>query len=203
MPRRYSTAHFGNSLRSWRRLNNIKQVALAQMLNVSQPAIARWEQGLDMPSPSHMSKLRDMMATTMRDETALQRLFINRQSAVRALIDFDHMQMLATSEGFRKIWPDFSLMLNVPMRDYLVDEADFITNNTEIRREIDSGEIGLISGVSMRQTNLQLDDAFSHRWHICFRQYGAHTIADMVYEPCEPNIQTGIQEVVRLDSFDR
>lgn len=201
MPVTEAIADFGNAVRTWRRMNNVSQAALASTLGVSQPAIARWEQGIDMPAPARLKQLRDMMAKSGRDDTMLQSLFIERQSAVRALFDFDQTRMLANSVGFRQLWPDSSLLLDMPMRDRLVDEADHMTNNPEIRREILAGAIGLISGVSQRQTDLQTDAPVLHRWHICFRRYGALIIADMAYEPCAGDTTPGIAEMVHMESL--
>ena len=187
------------TLRVWRRQNNLKQAALAQLVGVSQAAVARWESGADSPSPGHLARLRDLMAQSMRDEFIVQKLFVARQSAIRSFIDFEDMRMVAVSEGFRQLWPESSALLDVPLRDQLVNEAHLIANDPGLRRQILAGGIGLISGASTRQMQLEIDTAIRHRWHICFRRFGLRTYADMVYEPCPQDVAPGISEIVRLD----
>lgn len=192
-------SRFGQLLRSWRRHNNVKQAALAYSLGVSQPAVARWESGVDTPSPGHLRQIRDMMARASRDEVAIQAMFVARQSAIAALYDFEEMRMVANSGGFQRIWPDFATLLDMPMRDHLVDEAGFIANDGDMRHAIMTGSLCLISGVSTRQTDVRMDEAFRHRWHICFRNLGGRVFVDMVYEPCEPDAVLGIGDMVYLD----
>lgn len=192
---------FGTRIRTWRQLNGVKQSALAHMLGVSQPAVSRWERGLDMPEPQRLAQIRSLMAGSTRDEATLQTLFVSRQSAVRALIDYDTMSMVAVSDGFRAFWPGTSALIDVPLRDRLVAEANLIGNGAQFRRAVTEGSIGLISGVSVRQTTLQTDDAVPHRWHICFRRYGAQLYADMVFEPSSGDGAPGISDVVYLDAI--
>jgi transcriptional regulator with XRE-family HTH domain len=193
---------FGTRLKTWRRLNNLKQAALAQMLGVSQPAIARWEAGLDTPNPDRLKRLLHIMDGSARDELALERLFIRRQAAMRALFDYDGLRMLELSEGFRRIWPDFSNLLDRPMVDHIVGEAQSLVGDRELHQFIVDGSLGLISGVSDRHTDHDLDHALRHRWHACFRRYGSRTLVDIVYEPCGPEVPTGVTDIIHLDALD-
>jgi len=191
--------HFGGRLRTWRRHNNLKQAALAQMLGVSQAAVARWERGLDMPGPERFARLRTLMSGAMRDEFALERLFVSRQSAIRALYDVDGVRLVATSAGFRHFWPDFSAFQDLPMADHMIGESRAMLRDGALGYHIRNGTLGLISGVSDRHTDMQVDTAVRHRWHVCFRRHGARTLADMVYEACDPGLALGITDIVHLD----
>lgn len=191
--------HFGSRLRTWRRHNDLKQAALAQMLGVSQAAVARWERGLDMPSSERLARLRTLMAGNLRDELALERLFIGRQAAIRALFDVDGVRMVATSAGFRDLWPDFCAFIDQPMADRLVGEFQALLQDGDLGHHIRNGTLGLISGISDRHTDLQVDTAIRHRWHVCFRRHGARTLADVVYEACAPDLAPGITDIVHLD----
>lgn len=196
-------AQFGGQLRAWRRHRNLKQAALAEMLGVSQPAVARWERGLDMPSPARLSRLQALMAGSMRDELALERLFVGRQQAIRAMFDVDGVRMVATSAGFRDIWPDFSAFTERPMMDHLVGEFRNLVHDHELGYQVRDGSLGLISGISDRHTDFQVDLAIRHRWHVCFRRYGPRILADVVYEACDPGLALGITDIVRLDELGR
>ena len=190
---------FAPLLRAWRRHNNIKQTALASSLGVSQPAIARWERGLDMPSAPLMARLRDMMRASNASELTLQRLFTERQMGIRALFNFDDLSLVASSVGFRELWPQSAALAGIAMRDELVNEAHIVGNDARLRGQILEGTVGLISGVSTRQLRLQIDVAVRHQWHVSSRRYGTAIYADMVYEPCDQSLAPGINDIVRYD----
>jgi transcriptional regulator with XRE-family HTH domain len=196
-------ARFGARLRTWRRANNIKQSALADMLGVSQPAVVRWEQGRDMPAPARLSQIRDLMAGSMRDELGIQRLFIDRQPGVRIMFEYETVAMLANSQGLRRRLPKTAALINVPLRSHTVNEARMLVENADISHAIRSGKVGLISGVSIRELDFQAETTAKHNWHICFRRYGTRIIGDMVIEllsrddeqPC------GVNDIVYFDHF--
>jgi len=190
---------FGTNLRRWRRHNGVKQAVLAEMLGVSQPAVARWEGGYDLPSPQRFERLRDLMAKAQKDEALVDRLFIGRQSAVRALVDYDGMRLLVTSAGFQRIWPESSVLIGIPMADVLVNEANRLFHDPGLSRSILDGTLGLLSGVSTRHLALELDSEVPHRWHACFRRRGGQTLVDVVYEPGGGDLVTGIDDAVYID----
>ncbi|MFD1330450.1 helix-turn-helix domain-containing protein [Methylopila musalis] len=191
----------GGQLRSWRRMNNMKQAGLASLLGVSQPTIARWEQGLDVPSQERMSQIIDLMAGTLRDEYALERLLIERQSSIRALMDMDGMKLNTVSAGYRQLWPEFSAMTEVPLADDLINEMRVLLDDRDLMHRINRGSVGLISGVSDRHFEFKMDQAFRHRWHICFRRYGTGFYADIAFELCNSDADPGIHDRVEFDTF--
>ncbi len=192
---------FGVRLKTWRRHNMMKQSALAQQLGVSQPAIARWEAGQDMPSAAHLARLRALMTATLRDELALERLFIARQAAIRALFDCDGIGLVAASQGFRDIWPGCGELVGVPLGDHLVGAMRGFVDDGPLGCALRDGAVGLVSGISSRNTDLPMDEAVHHRWHVCFRRFGPRLLADMVYEPCPPDLPTGITDIVHIDAL--
>ena len=105
-------------------------------------------------------------------------------------------------QDFARFWPDSSALVDVPMIDHLVNEARTLAGTEEISQRIRSGELGIISGVSARHVDLQIDMAVHHRWHLCFRRYGAHVLVDIVYEPCDGAFPTGVDDLVYLDAID-
>ncbi|MQT14670.1 helix-turn-helix domain-containing protein [Segnochrobactrum spirostomi] len=190
--------NFARRLKTWRHINSIKQAALAQMLGVSQATISFWESGRDMPSRDNMRRLHDLMARSGRDETLLDRLFVKRQSGMRALFDFDGVRLLTTSQGFRSLWPDSGDLESRFLADHLVDEAQHLAFDREIGHGIMDGSLGVVTGVSDRHMNLSLDVPIRHRWHMCFRRYGYQTLVDVVYEPCLATLPKGISDLVHL-----
>lgn len=185
-------------LKKWRRLNGMKQAFVAHYLGVSQSAVSFWENGRERPSEAHLKKLRMLMAQTARDEITIERLFIRRQSAIRALCDFDGVELLETSLGFKSLWPDTADLQHRHVADHLVNEAQAFVFDADYARAVRKGEIGLASGVSHRLTDFQLDSAIKCQWHLCFRRYGHRTLVDIVFEPCGENLETGITDVQYL-----
>lgn len=192
---------FAARLRTWRRINGIKQAALAEMLGVSQTAVSIWENGHELPSAERLARLESLMAHTARDEVAVERLFVERQQGVRALFDLDGIRVLAVSRGFRALWPQTGELMGSFLIDYLVNEARRLASDQKYAQAILSGELVLASGYSDRMTDLDIDEMVPHRWHMCFRRYGARTIADVVYEPGEGEHGPGIDDLVYLDDL--
>jgi transcriptional regulator with XRE-family HTH domain len=192
---------WGQKLRQWRRLNNMKQAGLASLLGVSQPTVARWERGLDHPSGERMLQIRDLMAGTVRDECALERLLIQRQSSIRALIDLDGMRLTSASVGYRQLWPQFATMIGVPLADKAINEMRSILDDNDLIRSIQKGSVGMISGISERHMDVEADISLRHRWDICFRRYGVRMYADIVFEPCDPEQEPGVYERIDFDVF--
>lgn len=192
------TFDIASSLRKWRRLNGMKQEALASRLGVSQSAVSFWENGREKPSAGNIRKLKALMAHTARDELAIERLFIKRQMGIRVLCDFDGIELLESSAGFKSLWPETADLENRSAADHLVQEARDFLLDADRAQSIRNGEIGLASGVSDRITDLNLDSVVKCQWHLCFRQYGYRTLLDVVFEPCGADIATGITDIQYL-----
>lgn len=192
---------WGEKLKTWRRMNNMKQAGVASLIGVSQPTVARWEQGTDQPSDMRIRQIRDLIFGSFRDEFALERLLIARQSTLRALLDLDGMRLEAISKGYRRIWPEFSNLIGTQLADHIINEFRLILDDTDLACEIHQGSVGLISGVSERHFNIDMDAAIIHQWHVCFRRHGSRTFADIVFEPCEADRSTGVTELIRFDAF--
>ena len=191
---------FAARLRTWRRINGIKQAALDEMLGVSQTAVSIWENGHDLPSAERIGRLEALLANTARDELAVERLFVERQGGIRALFDVDGARLMAVSRGFHALWPETAELTGSFFIEYLVIEARRLASDPKYTQAILSGELVLASGHSERMTNLDTDQVIPHRWHMCFRRYGARTVADVVYEPSDAAPVSGCDDLVGLDA---
>lgn len=150
---------FAQRLRAWRRLNGIKQLALADMLGVSQAAVSCWETGRETPSAELMKRIHDMISQQEVDEVLLERVFTERQPGIMALYDLDGVRFLAASRGYRALWPGMSLLTGMSMASHLINESGLLLANQALRRDVDSGQLALISGVSDRHTDIIVDTA--------------------------------------------
>lgn len=187
-----TAATFGARLKLWRRANLVKQVSLAQDLGVTQAAVSRWENEIDTPSPVMARRLAELMSRT-RDPARPEMRFIEQQSSVRALFDLDGARLLATSKGFRTLWPKFAAMTDTPMADFMVGESASLIHDQDYHRQLCRGELVVVSGVSDRHVNLDIDTAVRHRWHICKRTTGSRVLIEMAFEPCDATTPTGIE----------
>lgn len=192
---------FSQKLRSWRRQNGIKQLALADMLGVSQAAVSYWETGRDRPSPDLMKRIDDLISRKDLGEVVLERVFTQRQAAVMALFDFEGIRLMAASRGYLALWPGMSLLQGKPMVDHLVNESGMLLSNEALRRDIASGKLALISGVSDRHIDIAVDAAVRHEWHICFRRFGHKTLMSISYAPCGETVPVGVTEITYFDDL--
>lgn len=182
-------------------MQRIKQDALASMLGVTQAAVSRWENGLDHPSAAVMARLRNLMATHIRDELAVDRLYLARQSSPRALFDVDGVRLLDMSRGMETLWPALAKLRGRMLQDAAVGEIRHIMNNADLVRDIKRGEVALISGVSIQNIRFQRENPFLHRWHVSLRQIGSRMVGDMMYETAQPDDAVGVHEIIRLDTL--
>jgi transcriptional regulator with XRE-family HTH domain len=185
-------ATFGARLKRWRRANLVKQVSLAQDLGVTQAAISRWENEIDMPSPMMARRLAQIMLRTANAAT-LEVRFIEQQSTVRALLDLDGTRLLASSKGFKTLWPKFAVMTDIPMADFLIGESARLIHDHDYHCHLSRGKLVVVSGVSERHVNLDIDTGVRHRWHICTRSAGPKALVEMAFEPCDATTPTGIE----------
>ncbi len=191
----------GSKLRSWRKSNLVKQQVIASRLGVSQTAVSRWENGLEIPSPTIMGQLRTIMAKSLQDDFLVDRLFIERQSSIRALFDIDGARLLCSSAGFQSLWPQFALFHGRMMMNALVDESRELYLDADFLKSAIRGEVLVVSGISDSHTDIEVDQAHRHRWITAYRNIGSRRVIDMSFEACDPTALKGIHEICRVDDF--
>lgn len=186
-------------LAAWRRSEGLTQAELALRLGVSQQAISYWERGRDVPGAAHMAKIRQLL--TQSGELNAEKAFIRDQQTVRAVFDCDDLRMLACSAGFNAVWPQFAQLIEVPMRDDLVNESAVLYADTSFRQAIAKKEIFAISGISERHVRLPSDQPFKHRWFMRVRHFGSRMVGDMIFEPCHPDASVGVELFLKPDEW--
>lgn len=98
-------ARFGDKLRQWRRMADIKQQRLADILGVTQATISRWEKGGQHPSPFQYRLLHDMMTRNrnLRLDHAITRLVKQSRQRVHLIEDRSH-RLLCSSLPRQREW---------------------------------------------------------------------------------------------------
>lgn len=190
---------FANNLKTWRKSNLLSQKELAAKLGVSQQAVSIWETGDDFPSKEVFSRIVDMMSYS--EELNIDRVFIKNQDTIRALIDTDGARLVGYSKGFEALWADFCQLYDVPLEDKIINELQMIISSGENKRQILKGQLIIASGISLKHIDVELGAVVKHKWHVCFRRYGARIIGDMIFEPCTDNEKTGIGSLIRKDEI--
>lgn len=186
-------------IRDWRKRSYLSQQKLADLLNVTQQAVSRWENGSDKPSAKVVGQLVDLM--TGDDELAIEAAFIRDQATLRAIVDLDGGRLLCFSSGFSALWPRFSLLQGVFLEDKIINELQSIISSPELRSQMIQREIKIISGTSLRHIDMNVDLEIKHNWHLCVRRIGGRTVADMVFEPCDDDAPIGIRKIVRISDL--
>jgi transcriptional regulator with XRE-family HTH domain len=88
----------GRSLRTWRAIRRIKQAHAAELLQVSQATVSRWESGHAAPDPEDVLRLRRLMAARLdsASDAVLARLICQSTAPVHLVCDLTH-RLLAAS----------------------------------------------------------------------------------------------------------
>lgn len=186
-------------LAAWRRSEGLTQTDLARRLGVSQQAVSYWERGKDVPGPAHMAQIRSLL--TQSGELNIEKAFIRNQTTIRALFDCDDLRLLGVSAGFAALWPDFSRLIDVPLRNDLVNESAALYGDASFRKAIMCKDIVAAAGVSERHVRLDKDIAFKHRWFVRIRHFGARMVGDMIFEPCNADAPTGLEHLVTPEEW--
>jgi transcriptional regulator with XRE-family HTH domain len=191
--------NLGRRLRIWRQAHQMHQKELAHRLGVTQQAVSYWENGRDIPSPKMVTQLRSLMVSP--DPLEVEKAFIHNQSSVRALVDVDGIRLVGYSHGYAAVWDDFLQVLGKPVEDKLINELQTFAGSQSLKHQITTNELVMMSGVSLRHLDIDLGPEFKHRLHVCFRRHGQKMYADMVFEPCDQSLETGIDLMLRPDEL--
>jgi transcriptional regulator with XRE-family HTH domain len=98
-------APFSQRLRQWRRGTEIKQQRLADLLNVNQTTVSRWESGAMDPTPMQRSRLEELIAGHRPGQLdrVLRRLVETTSDPVHLICDRTH-RLLAASPAREAHW---------------------------------------------------------------------------------------------------
>lgn len=198
-----SADHFGIKFKNWRLGQGFKQSTVAGMLDVTQAAISRWENGHDMPSLALCRRIENIMLSDHQAELAIERAFVARNASMQAIFDLDGIRLKGLSAGMRSTWPLFSVLEEHYFADHLIGESSILIKNDDILNGVLSKDIIMMSGVSKRHISISVDPEMVHKWHARFRTIGSRIMADVLYEPCDENAELKILDIIRRDDLVR
>jgi transcriptional regulator with XRE-family HTH domain len=95
----------GVALRRFRRLNMVKQSAVAETLGVSQGCVSRWESGAHRPDSAQRDRIVQLIAASAGNDqdAALKRLVESSRYPVHLICDSTH-RLLAASRSRVSSW---------------------------------------------------------------------------------------------------
>ena len=113
---------FGRRLRRLRRAMGVKQLALADMMEVDQASISRWEAGHQTPSAATQRKALDALATSRTDDAALRRLVEHSNDCVHLVDDATHVCLAYSLKRARDWQNSQRSLLGVSLWPFATDE---------------------------------------------------------------------------------
>lgn len=197
----FNEADICRLLPKWRKASCMKQQTLADMLGVSQATISNWENGKDVPGKRLILRLADAMSTSASLRFEADRIAIASAQNPRAAFDLDGVRLVIASRGMHAAWPSFSKLSNTRLIESLVDEASLFLHDNDFVKSARRGEVAIVTAVSKRHVEIDVDSEFLHRWSAVFRSYGAGMHVDMSYEACLPSEKQGVESVVFYDDL--
>lgn len=196
-----SMSDWAKSLRDWRRANGVKQGVLANMLGVSQSSVSRWERAIDQPSAATSVKIRNIVHRGIVNQLAQQQAITERLPGLAALVDLDGMRLLATSHEFKAVWSEAVKAEGQLFAEHLTELTRELFYDDAFMQAVRHNEIAMVTGVSNRHVNGFGENAFRHHWSAIYKQNGTRHYAEMLFEPCEPEAELGIRDILRVDEI--
>lgn len=115
----------GHRLRHWRRMKEIKQDHLAELLGVTQASVSRWERGQQIPAPHILRLLQSMMREDRkrsRLDHSLKRLVRDSTASVHIVEDQSH-RLLSSSQTRLMEWQrDASDLMGLSLWRFATEE---------------------------------------------------------------------------------
>lgn len=189
----------GADIKRWRSAHRIKQSALAELLEVSQATVSKWESGVWRPGAAMARRIKDTICAPHEGRLNIEVACLAPQHQMKVLTRGTGLQLAGISAGFDAYWPEMRGLLGANTRDMLVGEAADYIETTDYIAQALAGDVLMLTGVSHRLLRFgapQPQDA-RIRWHAIARHMDGELIHEVVFEPASPNAATGIEHVLR------
>jgi transcriptional regulator with XRE-family HTH domain len=115
---------FGRALRRWRRLRGIKQSHAAELLDITQATLSRWERGHHRIPEEAARKLSSLIAAPLDSaaDGGLRRLVESSALPVHLICDLSHRLLAASPSRFAEWSVDAAELRGVSLWGFATDE---------------------------------------------------------------------------------
>lgn len=199
----YGQSLQSNFIKEWRKARALKQDALARLLGVDRSLISKLENGVEAITARHQQKIWDLVNASIGDPEKIEAARIRAFQTPKGLFEFDGVRLLSASSGLLKIWPGAESLHGFAFEDHMINEARAVLDCRTTVDGVRSGDIVMISGASLRQSQVPNDDSPSilHHWHYVFRRIGGRLFVESTMEAATEDTQVGIHKMLRLSDI--
>jgi transcriptional regulator with XRE-family HTH domain len=115
---------FGRALRRWRRLRGVKQSHAAELFDVTQATLSRWERGHHRPPDEAAAKLTTLLAAPLdsASDAGLRRLVESSALPVHLICDLTHRLLAASPSRFAQWTADAAQLRGTSLWRFATDE---------------------------------------------------------------------------------
>lgn len=190
------------AIRRWRKVNGLKQGTLAAALGVSQAAVSRWENGIDIPSAEVAARIRTLIGKPLVSQIGLEQQIVSKMPGLRLLVDLDGLRLLATSPSYKQLWPEMAAAEGQMLADHLTGLMGELFHDQSLVQSVRRNDIAMIAAVTDRDLVGFGDNTFRHYLAATFRKVGARYYSEVAVEACEPDAELGLRHILRVDEIE-
>ena len=119
-----NAAFLGRSLRRWRAIRRCKQTHAAELLNVSQATVSRWENGSQTPDRNERAAISRLLAARLDApaDRQLARLVERSTLPLHLVCDLTHDLLACSAPRARQFHPDVSEVIGTSLWPCASDE---------------------------------------------------------------------------------
>lgn len=126
----------GVQLKNWRRLNGVKQAAVAFDLGVSQATVSRWEKGVDEPSLGLRRKIQQLIRVDRFNGSGMDEMLglLVKQSQGVSVVFSERMGVVGASQAAQALFHDIGVdqFQGVQLRHMLPDDVTTIFRSHDV-----------------------------------------------------------------------
>lgn len=108
-----------NNIKSLRKANDFTQKQLADLLNIKQTSISKWELDISLPDTDNLIKLANIFNVSTDYVLGISRYHYPVNVGVDNLFTFEELEII---EDFRKLSPDFQATVKRTIKAFVTSE---------------------------------------------------------------------------------
>lgn len=113
---------FGQRVRHQRRAQGLKQLVIAQAMNVDQATVSRWEAGQSLPDIEIQQAVYKLLSRSKSNDSTLRRLVENSNDNVHLVEDLSHICLAYSTKRAQKWQISQRALLGVSLWQFATEE---------------------------------------------------------------------------------